>query len=130
MKLNIAVMLAYLMMIAASGQNPSDVISSQVNEQINAAKQNLTQKAVEHILAGNLTEEHFRKDLNATGEKLKQTAAEKIKQNVSLTPEELGERAKTELENQARQRVQQPGFDVLFALSALAVAAGIYRRGA
>ncbi len=60
MKFQAAIAFTYSMLVAVSmAQNPVDMISSQAGEQMNMAKGNLTQKAVQHILQGNLTGEHL-----------------------------------------------------------------------
>ncbi len=151
-----AIALACMMLMAtALAQNPADMISSKVNAQIDAAKQNLTQKAVERITEGNLTRENMQRDISITKENLRQTAAQKMnlsanvtseelqnrakeqlrqtasqRMNLSanVTSEELQNRAKEELKNQMNQKVQQPGFEIILALTAIIFIVSILRR--
>jgi hypothetical protein len=124
-----AIALACMMFMAAAlAQNPADMISSKVNAQIDAAKQNLTQKAVERITEGNLTKESLQKDLNATKEELKQKAVQTMNVNANITTGELQQKAKEELKNQVNQKVQQPGFEIILALTVVILIAGILRR--
>jgi len=124
-----AIALACMMLMAtALAQNPADMISSKVNAQIDAAKQNLTQKAVERITEGNLTKESLQKDLNATKEELKQKAVQTMNVNANITTGELQQKAKDELKNQVNQKVQQPGFEIILALTVVILIAGILRR--
>jgi DNA-binding SARP family transcriptional activator len=106
--------------------NPIDAITSQVREQINA--QNLTEKAIEHIVQGNLTKEHLQQDVNATKKQLKQTAEEKIGQQVNNTIEQIGQKAEAEIDKQLNKTVQQPGFDLVLALAGILAIAYIIRR--
>lgn len=117
-----------MLMATALAQNPADMISSKVNAQIDAAKQNLTQKAVERITEGNLTKESLQKDLNATKEELKQKAVQTMNVNANITSGELQQKAKDELKNQVNQKVQQPGFEIILALTVVILIAGILRR--
>jgi DNA-binding transcriptional regulator YdaS (Cro superfamily) len=124
-----AIALACMMLMAtALAQNPADMISSKVNAQIDAAKQNLTQKAVERITEGNLTKESLQKDLNATKEELKQKAVQTMNVNANITTGELQQKAKDELKNQVNQKVQQPGFEAILALTAIIFIVSILRR--
>ena len=124
-----AIALACMMLMAtALAQNPADMISSKVNAQIDAAKQNLTQKAAERITEGNLTKESLQKDLNATKEELKQKAVQTMNVNANITTGELQQKAKEELKNQVNQKVQQPGFEIILALTVVILIAGILRR--
>jgi DNA-binding transcriptional regulator YdaS (Cro superfamily) len=117
-----------MLMATALAQNPADMISSKVNAQIDAAKQNLTQKAVERITEGNLTKESLQKDLNATKEELKQKAVQTMNVNANITTGELQQKAKDELKNQVNQKVQQPGFEAILALTAIIFIVSILRR--
>jgi Skp family chaperone for outer membrane proteins len=117
-----------MLMATALAQNPADTISSKVNEKINAAKQNLTQTAVEHVTEGNLTKEHLQKDINSTKEELKQKAVQSMNVNANITSGELQQKAKEELKNQVNQKVQQPGFEIILALTVVVLIAGILRR--
>jgi hypothetical protein len=124
-----AIALACMMLMAtALAQNPADMISSKVNAQIDAAKQNLTQKAAERIAEGNLTRESLQKDLNATKAELKQKAVQTMDVNANITTGELQQKAKEELKNQMNQKVQQPGFEIILALTVVILIAGILRR--
>jgi hypothetical protein len=124
-----AIALACMMLTAtALAQNPADMISSKVNAQIDAAKQNLTQKAVERITEGNLTKESLQKDFNATKEELKQKAVQTMNVNANITTGELQKKAKEEMKNQVNQKVQQPGFEIILALTVVVLIAGILRR--
>jgi hypothetical protein len=124
-----AIALACMMLMAtALAQNSADMLSSKVNAQIDAAKQNLTQKAVERITEGNLTKESLQKDLNATKEELKQKAVQTMNVNANITTGELQQKAKEELKNQVNQKVQQPGFEIILALTVVILIAGILRR--
>jgi hypothetical protein len=117
-----------MLMAAALAQNPADTISSKVNAQINEAKQNLTQTAVEHVKEGNLKTGHLQKDLNATKEELKQKAVQTINVNANISSGELQQKAKDELKNQVNQKVQQPGFEIILALTVVILIAGILGR--
>ena len=129
MLFKVAIAFACMMFMAAAlAQNPADMISSKVNAQIDAAKQNLTQKAVERITEGNLTKESLQKDLNATKEELKQKAVQTMNVNANITTGELQQKAKDELKNQVNQKVQQPGFEIILALTVVILIAGILRR--
>jgi hypothetical protein len=129
MLFKVAIAFACMMLLAtALAQNPADMISSKVNAQIDAAKQNLTQKAVERITEGNLTKESLQKDLNATKEELKQKAVQTMNVNANITTGELQQKAKDELKNQVNQKVQQPGFEIILALTVVVLIAGILRR--
>jgi PGF-CTERM protein len=115
------IMFASVVLIAtAAAVNPADVVSAPVGE--------LQEKAVEHLVSGNLTSEHISQELNATTEELKQKAVEALKQNVNISQEELEKRAKAELMNQVNQTVQQPGFEAVFALAGLLGALILLRR--
>jgi len=129
MLFKVAIAFACMMLMAAAlAQNPADTISSKVNAQINAAKQNLTQTAVEHVTEGNLTTGHLQKDLNSTKEELKQKAAQTMNVNANITSGELQKKAKEELKNQVNQKVQQPGFEIILALTVIILIAGVLRR--
>lgn len=124
---DIAVIVSILMLtVTAIAANPLDAITSQVSEQMNA--QNLTQRAVEHIVQGNLTEEHLQQDINATKEQLQQKAEAKIKQEVNNTTELISQKAKEEINKQVNQRLGQPGLGLVFALTGILAMAYILRR--
>jgi PGF-CTERM protein len=102
-------------------QNPIDAVTGSVQEQINTMGQQLQQSAVQHIVEGNLTQEHISQELNATKHNLTEKAKEKLNQelneNLNLTPEQLQQKATEELKRQVNQQV--PGFEALIALIGL-----------
>ena len=102
-------------------QNPIDAVTGSVQEQINTMGQQLQQSAVQHIVEGNLTQEHISQELNATKQNLTEQAKEKLNQelneNLNLTPEQLQQKATEELKRQVNQQV--PGFEALIALIGL-----------
>ena len=110
----------------AMAASPIDAIVAPLQEQVNTAGQELQQKAVQHILEGNLTTEHIAQDLNATKENLTEQAKEKLNQklnqSLNLTPEQLSQRAEQELKKQVAQKMQAPGFEFLLALIGLLAA--------
>ncbi len=108
--------LALFLMPSASAASPLDMIAAPLQGNLNI--NDLEKKALEHIAQGNLTQEHIRQDLNATGEKIRTEAEERINQGLNVTSEQLEQRAKDELKNQINQKVQ-PGFEALFALIGL-----------
>jgi PGF-CTERM protein len=101
-------------------------------EQTNAMGQQLQQKAVQHIVEGNLTQEHISQELDATKQNLTMQAREKLNQelneSLNLTPEQLQQKATEELKKQVNQKVQQPGFEYAFALAGILGTALILRR--
>lgn len=124
---DIAVIVSILMLtVTAIAANPLDAITSQVSEQTNA--QSLAQNAVEHIVQGNLTQEHLQQDINATSEQLRQKATEKIKQEVNNTTEQISQKAKEEINKQVNQRLGQPGLGMVLALTGILAMAYILRR--
>jgi PGF-CTERM protein len=102
-------------------QNPIDAVTGSVQEQINTMGQQLQQSAVQHIVEGNLTQEHISQELNATKQNLTEQAKEKLNQelneNLNLTPEQIQQKATEELKRQVNQQV--PGFEALIALIGL-----------
>ena len=116
----IAVALLTLMPITFA-QNPIDAVTGSVQEQMATIGQQLQQKAVQHIVEGNITQEHISRDLNATKQNLTIQAKEKLNQklneNLNLTPEQLQQKATEELKRQVNQKV--PGFEALIALIGL-----------
>jgi PGF-CTERM protein len=98
-------------------QNPIDAVTGSAQEQMNAAGQQLQQKAVQHIVEGNLTQEHISQEFNATKQNLTEQAKEKLNQSLNLTPEQLQQKATEELKKQINQKV--PGFEALIALIGL-----------
>ncbi len=118
----------FMFIATAMAANPLDVLTSQVDEQMNIAQQDLTQKAVEHIVQGNLTQEHIQQDINSTKEQLRQEAEERIRQEVNNTTEQISQKAKEELNRQVNQKLGQPGFGLVFALTGILAMAYILRR--
>jgi hypothetical protein len=118
-----------VLMTTAMAANTTDIVAP-VQQQINQAQGDLQQKVVQHIAEGNLTPEHLQKDVNITKEELKKKATE-IKQNASVTQQQLQQKAKEEVKNQVNQvnqKVQQPGFDATLAAAGILAAACILRR--
>ena len=116
----IAVTLLALMPIAFA-QSPIDAVIGLAQEQKNTMGQQLQQKAVQHIVEGNLTQEHISQELDATKQNLTMQAREKLNQelneSLNLTPEQLQQKATEELKRQVNQKV--PGFEPLIALIGL-----------
>jgi PGF-CTERM protein len=125
----IAVALLALIPIAFA-QTPIDAVTGPAQEQMNAMGQQLQQKAVQHIVEGNLTQEHISQELNATKQNLTEQAKEKLNQklneSLNLTPEQLQQKATEELKRQISQQV--PGFEYAFALAGIFGTALILRR--
>jgi Skp family chaperone for outer membrane proteins len=119
---------AAILIATAVAQNPIDIIGAPVSEQINQAQAQLQQTAAQHIAQGNVTPEHLQKDLNATAENLTKKASEQIKQYTNISQQEIQQRAKQELQNQVNQKLQQPGFEAIFAVGGVAAAACLLRR--
>jgi PGF-CTERM protein len=115
---------AAILMTAALAQNPVDIIGAPIQEKLNQAQQ----KVAQHIVEGNITPEHLQKDVNATTEELKKTAAQEIKQHSNVTTQDLQKMAEQELKNQVSQKVQQPGFEVAFAAAGILATAYLLRR--
>lgn len=113
-----------------AAQNPIDSITGSITEQVNAAGQQIQEKAVQHVLEGNLTEEHISADLNATKDNLTEIARAKINQEIdeskNLTPEQIKTKAEEELKRRMSQ--QQPGFEGFLALLAALAAVGLMGR--
>jgi PGF-CTERM protein len=107
---------------------PIDLIAAPLQENANISQQEIEKKVVEHIVQGNLTKEHLSQDVNSTKEQLKKQAVEHINQSLNVTSEQLQQRAKEELKNQVNQKVQQPGFEYVFALAGILGTALILRR--
>jgi lipopolysaccharide export system protein LptA len=51
-------------------QNPIDAVAGPVQEKMSSAGQQLQQKAVQHIVEGNVTPEHLSQELNANKQNL------------------------------------------------------------
>lgn len=121
--------LVTVLMTTAMAANPTDIIAP-VQQQINQSAGDLQQKVVQHIAEGNLTSEHLQKDINVTKEELTKKATE-IKQNASVTQQQLQQKAKEEVKNQVNQvnqKVQQPGFESTLAAAGILATAYILRR--
>ena len=132
MKILYLILMAYLLAIfsTASAQNPFEAAASSLQEQMNTAGQQLQEKATQHILEGNLTQEHIAQDLNATKDNLTAQARAKINQmNLNLSPEQLQQKATEELKKQVSEKIkQQPGFEAALAILATLTAVGLFRR--
>jgi polyribonucleotide nucleotidyltransferase len=115
-----------------SAQNPLDAVAGSLQDQVNSAGSQLQQKAAQHVLEGNLTQEHLTQDLNAAKENLTGQAAKKINQNLNLTSEQLQQqiqqKANEELKNQASAIAKQPGFDGFLAIAGILAIALLMRR--
>ena len=113
-----------------AAQNPIDSITGSITEQVNAAGQQIQEKAVQHVLEGNLTDEHIFADLNATKDNLTEIARAKINQEIdeskNLTPEQIKTKAEEELKRRMSQ--QQPGFEGFLTLLAALAAVGLMGR--
>lgn len=113
-----------------AAQNPIESVTGSITEQVNAAEQQIQEKAVQHVLEGNLTDEHIFADLNATKDNLTEIARAKINQEIdeskNLTPEQIKIKAEEELKRRMSQ--QQPGFEGFLALLAALAAVGLMGR--
>jgi PGF-CTERM protein len=120
----------FAMISNAEAQNPLEAAASSLQEQVNAAGQQIQEKAVEHALEGNLTKEHIAQDLNTTKDNLAAQATAKITQlSQNLTPEQLQQKATEELKKQVSEQIQkQPGFEAVLAILATLAAVGLFRR--
>jgi formate dehydrogenase maturation protein FdhE len=107
---------------------PVDSIVAPLQEHANISQQEIERRVAEHIMQGNLTNEHLSQDLNATKEQLREQAVEHINQSLNITSEQLQQMAKEELQNQVDQKVQQPGFEYVFALTGILGAALLMRK--
>lgn len=127
MKMQNIVVIALLALIpTAIAQNPIDDLTGSVQEQLNTVGQQLQQKTAQHIVEGNLTQDHISQDLNATTEQLKKDALEKINPALNVTSEQLEQKAKEELKKQLDKNV--PGFEYASALIGMLGTALILRR--
>ncbi len=110
-------------------QNPIDAVTGPAQEQIDTVGQQLQQKAVQHIVEGNLTQEHISQELNATRQNLTEQAKGKLNQklndSLNLTPEQLQQKATEELKRQVNQKI--PGFGAPIALIGLLCVAFVIR---
>ena len=120
----------FAMISNAAAQNPLEAAASSLQEQVNAAGQQIQEKAVQHALEGNLTQEHIAQDLNATKDNLTAQATAKINQiSQNLTPEQLQQKATEELKKQVSEQIkQQPGFEAALGILATLAAFGLLRR--
>lgn len=113
-----------------AAQSPIDSVTGSIKEQMNVAGQQIQEKAVQHALEGNLTQEHIFADLNATKENLTEQARAKINQEIdesrNLTPEQIKTTAEEVLKRRMSQ--QQPGFEGFLALLAVLAAFGLIDR--
>ncbi len=135
MKISYMVVVAALLALVsmASAQNPFDAAAGSLQGQVTAAGEQIQQKAVQHIVEGNLTSEHIAQDFNTTTENLtemaKQELGQKLNQNLNVTPAELEQRAREELKNQLNQRLnQQPGFPAVLAVLVILAAGCLIKR--
>ena len=132
MKILYLILMAYLLAIfsTASAQNPFEAAASSLQEQMNTAGQQLQEKATQHVLEGNLTQEHIAQDLNATKDNLTAQARAKINQmNLNISPEQLQQKATEELKKQVGEQIkQQPGFEAALAILATLATVGLFRR--
>lgn len=129
--LHLILMAALLAMISTVvAQNPLEAAVGSLQEQMNTAGQQLQEKAVQHVLEGNLSQEHIAQDLNAGKENLTTQARAKINQmNPNLTPEQLQQKATEELKKQLSEQIKkQPGFEAALAILATLAAVGLFRR--
>ena len=122
MKTWIMITVALLALVpTAFAQNPIDAVAGPVQEKMNTAGQQLQQKAIQHIVEGNVTPEHLSQDLNANKQNLTAQAKKKLNQeldaNLNLTSEQLQQKATEEIKKQVTQQV--PGFETLIALIGL-----------
>jgi len=125
---NIVVIALLALIPTAIAQNPIDDLTGSVQEQLNTVGQQLQQKTAQHIVEGNLTQDHISQDLNATTEQLKKDALEKINPALNVTSEQLEQKAKEELKKQLDKNVQLPGFEYASALIGMLGTALILRR--
>jgi PGF-CTERM protein len=118
------------MISSAAAQNPLEDAAGSLQEQFNAAGQQIQEKAVQHVLEGNLTQEHIAQDLNATKDNLTAQATSKINEiSQNLTPEQLQQKATEELKKQVSEQIkQQPGFEAALGILATLAAFGLLRR--
>lgn len=122
----VAILIALISTVSA--QNPLDAVAGSLQEKVNSAGSDLQQKAVQHVMEGNLTQEHITQDLNAAKEDLKGQAVEKVNQSLNVTSEQLEQKAKEELQNQINQRAKQPGFEGFLAVTGILAVALLMRR--
>jgi hypothetical protein len=93
----VAVIAAFLALISvasvASAQNPVESFAGSLQSRVEATGEQLQRKAAQHIVEGNLTQEHIAQDFNRTAENLtkmaKQELGQKLNQDLNITPAEL-----------------------------------------
>lgn len=117
--------LALIFMPAAMAANPIDMAAAPLQEKLNATASDLGKSAIEHIAQGNLTQEHISQDINATKDQLKKAAMEQIDQELNATADQIEQKIKEDLKNQVNQKVQEPGFEAMFAILSLLSTASI-----
>lgn len=121
--------LALIVMPAATAANPIDMAAAPLQEKLNATASDLGKSAIEHIAQGNLTQEHISQDINntinTTKDQLKKAAMEQIDQELNATADQIGQKIKVDLKNQVNKKVQEPGFEALFAILSLLSTASI-----
>ena len=126
------ILMAGLLVIVSTtaAQNPIESVSGSIREQLNTAGEQIQENAVQHVLEGNLTDEHIFADLNATKDNLTEIARAKINQEIdeskNLTPEQIKIKAEEELKRRMSQ--QQPGFEGFLALLAALASVGLMGR--
>lgn len=121
----VMLLLAVVLFSGGAAQNPVDIISAPIKEKLNQAPEQVAQ----HIVEGNISTEHLRRDVNATTQELRKTATGEIQRYSNVTPDDLQKIAEQEIKNQVAQKVQQPGFEAaLSALGILAIALLLRRR--
>ena len=120
----------FAMIATAAAQNPIEAAASSLQEQMNTAGQQLQEKAAQHVLEGNLTQEHIAQDLNATKDNLTAQATAKINQiSQNLSSAQLQQKATEELKKQVSEQIKkQPGFEAALAILATLATAGLIRR--
>jgi uncharacterized protein with von Willebrand factor type A (vWA) domain len=120
----------FAMISNAAAQNPLEAAASSLQEQVNAAGQQLQEKTVQHVLEGNLTQEHIAQDLNATKDNLTEQATAKITEiSQNLSSEQLQQKATEELKKQVSEKIkEQPGFEAALGILATLAAFGLLRR--
>jgi hypothetical protein len=132
MKLTLLIVMAGILAMGsnAEAQNPLEAAAGSLQEQISTAGQQLQEKAVQHALEGNLTQEHIAQDINATKNNLTSQAIEKIsRMNQNLTAEQLQKKATDEIKKQVNEQIkQQSGFETSLGILASLAAFGLLRR--
>ncbi len=117
-----------VLIMSAMAQGPADIIGAAINEKINQAQAQIPQEITQHIAEGNITPQHLKKDMSAPEEELKEIANQKMQQYANVTPKDLQKMAEQEIKNQVTQKVQQPGFEAVFAAAGILATVYIFRR--